>query len=211
MACYNREVSGRPSWQVPGAAAWNVERHSSTTKTELTALSRENLMIDGPSIEVVDRVTVVGIHRPMSFAAPSMRELWQAFRPRAGDVGNRASDDFVSMRIYDRPVGAAPRLESRFEQWAAVEVEAAGELPEGMDTHTLAGGHYAVFTYRGRADAFAGAARYIYGEWLPTSGYELADREFFEVLPPSYRPDDPDASETVWIPIQERGTGRSRR
>lgn len=166
-------------------------------------MPQDNGMIDGPKIEVVDGMTVVGIHRAMSFAESSMRELWQAFRLSVGDVGHRASDDFISMRIYDQPVGAVPMPGSQFEQWAAVEVEAPGELPEGMDSHTLAGGRYAVFTYRGRADAFAGAARHIYGEWLPTSEYELADREFFEVLPPSYRPDDPEASETIWIPIQE--------
>jgi AraC family transcriptional regulator len=71
-----------------------------------------------------------------------------------------------------------------------------------MDSHTLEGGPYAVFTYRGRADAFASAARYIYGTWLPGSDYELADREFFEVLGPSYRPDDPEASERIWIPVR---------
>lgn len=162
-------------------------------------------MIDGPSIEVFDGMTVVGIHRAMSFAEPRMRELWQSFRLRVEEVGVRSSDDFISMRVYDEPVGVAPAPGSRFEQWAAVQVDASSEAPTGMDSHTLAGGQYAVFTYRGRADAFGDAARYIYGEWLPRSDYELADREFFEVLGPSYRPDDPEASERIWIPIQPRG------
>jgi AraC family transcriptional regulator len=166
-------------------------------------------VIDGPRIEVIDGMTVVGIHRMMSFAEPSIRELWRAFRPRVEDVGRRASADFISLRIFDEPVGAAPSPGSRFQQWAAVEVSAPGEVPDGMDTHTLEGGPYAVFTYRGRADAFGGAARYIYQEWFPTSAYALADREHFEVLPPSYRPDDPEASETIWIPIRERGPAPS--
>lgn len=162
-------------------------------------------MIDGPNIEVADGMALVGIHCPMSFTEPKMRELWQEFRPRVENVKGRASDSFISMRIYNEPVGAVPTPGSWFEQWAAVEVDATAEVPDGMDFHRLAGGRYAVFTYRGRADAFGGAARYIYGEWLPRSEYELADREFFEVLGPSYRPDDPEASETIWIPIQERG------
>lgn len=162
-------------------------------------------MIDGPNIEVVDRMTVVGIHRAMSLAEPRMRELWQAFRPRVGEVRHRSSDRFISMRIYQEPVGKAPTPGSRFEQWAAVEVDASTEVPDGMESHTLLGGRYAVFTYRGRADAFGGAAQFIYGQWLPGSGYELAAREYFEVLPRSYRPDDPEASETIWIPVQRRG------
>lgn len=166
-------------------------------------------MIDGPSIEILDGMTVVGIHRAMSFVEPKMRELWQAFRLRVDEVPDRPSDTFISMRIYDQPVGAGPSPGSRFEQWAAVEVDTEADVPDGLDSHRLVGGRYAVFTYRGRADAFGAAARYIYGEWLPGSDYELADREFFEVLGPSYRPDDPGATETIWIPIQERGPGRS--
>lgn len=168
-----------------------------------------DIMIDGPNIEMLDGMMVVGVHRAMSFAEPSMRELWQEFRLRAEDVSHRASDDFISMRIYDSPLKVAPTPESRFEQWAAVEVDAPREVPEGLDYHRVLGGRYAVFTYRGRAEAFGDAARYIYGEWLPSSAYQLADREFFEVLPPSYRPDDPEATETIWIPIQERGRARS--
>jgi len=149
-------------------------------------------------------MTVVGLHRSMTFAELSMGELWKAFRPRVDEVRHRASLDFISMRIYEGPVGAAPTPGSRFEQWAAVAVNQSGPIPEGMDSREIKAGRYAVFDYRGRADAFEGAARYIYGEWLPASEYELADREFFEVLGPSYRPDDPEGREQVWIPIQER-------
>lgn len=63
-------------------------------------------MIEGPRIEVADEMVVVGIHRPMSFAEASMRQLWQAFRARVEDVKDRASDNFISLRIYDDPVGA---------------------------------------------------------------------------------------------------------
>lgn len=140
-------------------------------------------MIEGPTIEVFDGMTVVGIHREMSFGAPTLRELWQGFRPRLDEVADRASHDFISMRIYNGPVRPTPTLESRFEQWAAVEVSTARETPDGMDSHRLSSGLYAVFSYRGRADAFEDAARHIYGGWLPNSEYELADREFFEVLP----------------------------
>ena len=163
-------------------------------------------MIGRARIETADAMTVVGIHRPMSFAEPSMRELWQTFRPRVEEVEHRVSGDFVSMRIYEEPVVAPPVPGSRFEQWAAVEVAAAVEIPDGMAAHRLEGGRYAVFRYRGRADEFGAAARYIYGDWLPASGYELADREFFEVLLSSYRPDDPEATETIWIPIEEQNS-----
>jgi AraC family transcriptional regulator len=143
----------------------------------------------------------------MRFGAPAMRELWQAFGPRVAEVRNRSSQDFISMRIFDRPIGSGPTPDARFEQWAAVEVTEPGPVPDGMDSRTFVGGTYAVCTYRGRADAFERAARHLYGEWLPASGYALDDREFFEVLGPAYRPDDPHATERIWIPVRPREEG----
>lgn len=169
-----------------------------------------NGLIGAPEIESLHAMRVVGIHRTMSFADPAMRELWQAFRPRTKEIGGRASEDFVSVRVFERPVKGAPTLESRFEQWAAVEVTHFGEVPEGMDSHTLGGGPYVRFTYRGRASDFAMAARYIYGEWLPASDYEVDDREHVEILGPAYRPDDPHATEKVWIPVRRRDTRREQ-
>ncbi|HSG48158.1 MAG TPA: GyrI-like domain-containing protein, partial [Longimicrobiales bacterium] len=64
-------------------------------------------------------------------------------------------------------------------------------------------GLYAVFEHHGTADSFGRTAEYIFGHWLPESPYQLAPREFFEVLGPGYRPDDPEAVEDVWIPIRE--------
>lgn len=163
-----------------------------------------NSVIEGPRIETLRGMTVVGLCRAMSFAESSMGELWRAFRPRVHEVRYRTSDNFISMRIYEDPLVTAPTLGSRFEQWAAVEVNKPREIPAGLRSHEVEGGLYACFTYVGRADTFADSARHIYSEWLPGSAYRLADRAFFEVLGPSYRPDDPDAREDIWIPIRSR-------
>lgn len=160
-----------------------------------------------PSIETVHGMRVVGMRRAMSFAAMPVRELWKGFRLRVGEIGDRVSEDFVSMRVFDPPLRGAPGVDARFEQWAAVAVGEGSEVPPGMEAHTLAGGTYAVFTYRGRASDFGAAARFIFGEWLPGSDFELDDREHFEILGPTYRPDDPNATEQVWIPVRRRGPG----
>lgn len=98
-----------------------------------------------------------------------------------------------------------PRIET-LDAMTVAEVSALGGIPDGMDSHRLEGGRCAVFRYRGRADGFGDAARYTDQEWLPDSGFEMADREFFEVLPPSCPPDDPEATESIWIPIQEQNS-----
>lgn len=162
-----------------------------------------------PRIESVGAMRLVGMHRPMSFDGDQMAmeevgALWRDFRSRVSEVEGRVGPDFISMRIYEEPLASAPSADARFDQWAAVEVSEFGEDVAGMSRHALSGGLYAVFIHRGPAGAFAATARHIYGEWLPGSVYELDDREHFEVLGPSYRPDDPEATEEIWIPIRPR-------
>ena len=89
-------------------------------------------------------------------------------------------------------------------KWAAAEVSALADVPQGLESHVIKEGLYAVFTHRGPASSFPQTAAFIFGQWLPRSGYELDRREHFEVLPPGYRPDSPDAVEEVWIPVRNK-------
>jgi AraC family transcriptional regulator len=71
-----------------------------------------------------------------------------------------------------------------------------------MDRHRLRGGRYAVVVHEGPASTFAETMRYIFVTWLPASGYQLDQREHFEVLTKDYDPTSPDAREEVWVPIK---------
>jgi AraC family transcriptional regulator len=42
---------------------------------------------------------------------------------------------------------------------------------------------------------------FIYGEWLPKSGYQLDHRHQLEVLPHDYSTKGDQAREVIWIPI----------
>jgi AraC family transcriptional regulator len=72
----------------------------------------------------------------------------------------------------------------------------------GMESLILRGGKYAVFLHQGPANAFQSAFQHIFGNWLPNSEFDLDSREQFEILPPGYRPDDPNAEEEGWIPVK---------
>lgn len=71
-----------------------------------------------------------------------------------------------------------------------------------METLTLTGGKYAVFIHKGTPAEFPLTAAYIYRSWLPDSGYELEEREHFEVMGPKYLPNDPNAEEEIWFPVK---------
>ena len=63
---------------------------------------------------------------------------------------------------------------------------------------------YAVFIHKGTPQDFPKTFAYIFENWIPNSKYKVDSREHFELIPETYRPDDSNAKEEVWIPILEK-------
>ena len=156
-----------------------------------------------PRIEILKPKQLIGIHMEMSLSNNKTAELWQSFMPRRKEVINRNSSDFISMQKYNMKEEEMFLPETRFEKWAVVEVSSFSDVPQDMETYQLAGGKYAVFIHRGPASSAAATMQYIFTDWLPNSIYELDSREHFEILPESYHPMDPEATEEIWIPIRD--------
>ena len=86
----------------------------------------------------------------------------------------------------------------------SIEVSDINAIPDDMESYTLTGGLYAVFTHKGAAATGPETFRYIFGTWLPASEYGLDNRAHFEILGDKYRNDDPDSEEEIWIPIRSK-------
>jgi AraC family transcriptional regulator len=78
------------------------------------------------------------------------------------------------------------------------------EIPDGMQAFDLPGGLYALFLYKGLPKDFGPMANYIFKEWIPSSIYMPDRRPHFQLMDESYRANDPEAEEEVWVPIVER-------
>lgn len=68
-----------------------------------------------------------------------------------------------------------------------------GFTPEGeVAVQTIPGGEYVVLTHRGSYKGLADSYRWLYGDWLSTSGREFANRPPFEIYVnnPSDTPED---------------------
>ena len=156
-----------------------------------------------PTKTTISEKKLIGMRLNMSFADNKTPQLFKMFMPRKKEITNKLNTDSYSMQIFDQSIplqGFNPT--TKFEKWAAVEVSDFENIPEGMEQHTLSGGKYAVFTHKGPASSFTKTFQYIFGTWLPHSEYKLDDREHFEILKKGYSPIDPNAEETVWIPIK---------
>ncbi|GAB3935332.1 hypothetical protein GCM10028827_36790 [Mucilaginibacter myungsuensis] len=110
--------------------------------------------------------------------------------------------ELYSMEVYPKDFHAAFDATREFEKWAAVEVSNGTAAPEGMTILITPAGQYAVFLHKGPASDGPKTYGYIFGEWLPKSGYQLDNRPHFAVMGEKYKNDDPASEEEIWIPIK---------
>jgi len=159
-----------------------------------------------PRIIYVEPKLLVGHSVRMSLATNLTPALWQGFMPFHKKIENRASNDLISMQ--DFPAGfdfTFSNLNTEFDKWAAVEVTDGDNIPEGMKSFQLPGGLYAAFHYCG-SSADTDIFRYIFGEWLPASNYDIDDRPHFEILGEKYKNNSPDSEEEILIPVKTKIT-----
>lgn len=153
-------------------------------------------------IEILTPKKLVGKYLTMSFLNNRTGELWQSFMPHRKKITNVVNSNLFSLQVY--PKGFDFGLATEFEKWALAEVTNFEEIPENMEAFNLNGGLYAVFLYKGSSLDFQKPFQYIFGTWLPNSGYELDDRPHFELLGEKYKNNDPNSEEEIWIPIKVR-------
>jgi AraC family transcriptional regulator len=157
-----------------------------------------------PGIETLKEKKLTGKRMRMSLSNNRTGELWRSFMPRRKEIANAIGTALYSMQVYDPLYFKNFNPAAEFEKWAAMEVKDFNAVPHGMDTITLPGGLYAVFLHRGAASTGPETFQYIFGTWLPASGYVLDHRPHFELLGEKYRNDDPDSEEEFWIPVKPK-------
>ena len=155
-------------------------------------------------IEVLKPKKLIGKRLTMSLANNRTRELWQSFMPEKMKIKNAVSPDLYSMQIYDSQYFNNFNPETEFIKWAAIEVTNPDTLTEGMEFFDLEGGLYSVFLYKGAASNGPEIFRYIFGIWLPDSGFILDNRPHFEILGEKYKNESPDSEEEIWIPVRAK-------
>ena len=140
----------------------------------------------------------------MSLGENRTYQLWNGFMKLRHQIAHQVLPGLYSLQIYDEYFLKRPFTpDTIFEKWAAVEVTEPSRLPEGMQALNLEAGLYAVFTHKGHTSGFQHTMNYIYGIWLPASGYQLDERPHFELMGDAYLGQEhPDSEEDVYVPIK---------
>lgn len=156
-----------------------------------------------PRIEQLPATKLVGKRLQVSLAQNRTAELWRSFMPHRNEILHRVSPNLFSLQHYGEALVAGTfHPEVVFEKWAAAEVSAFEAIPAGMETLELPGGLYAVFLHKGLPSDFPRTWQFILNTWLPQSPYELDHRAHFELLGETYKNNDPDSEEEIWVPIR---------
>ena len=161
--------------------------------------------MEQPQIIDFPKIRLVGSRLRMSFVDDRSSELWRGFRAMRPTIAGRIGTESYSVKVYDASYSFSrfdPAAE--FDKWAAVAVGDDAGVPDGLELLVIPAGKYAEFLHVGPAMAAPRTFGYIFGEWLPASGFELDLRPHFEILPEGYDPFDESATERVLIPIRSR-------
>ena len=163
-----------------------------------------------PRIINLSKKKLVGKSLRMTLEKDSTAVLWRSFMPERKLIKNTVGSALFSIQIYDDFLDFKEfNSQTEFTKAAMIEVSAVENIPKNMETRILAGGLYAVFIHKGKANNFPKTAQYIFEQWLPNSDYELDKRAHFELLGAAYNPVDENSEEEVWIPIKLQKTNAS--
>ncbi|MCL6283310.1 AraC family transcriptional regulator [Ruegeria sp. 2012CJ41-6] len=175
-AAYRR--TGHPTPAHPQFRTGEYPMHPVTTRTEparrMIGLAHKGAYMEiGKSFE--------------SFAAMcEARQLW----PNVG----------AGLAIYLDNPDAVPEADLR--SFAGAEYRGP-DVPDGMEERHIPGGKTAVLTYKGPYSGIHAAYHSLFGNWLPSSGEEPADRPCYEIYLNNPRDTAPEALLTeICLPLK---------
>jgi len=145
-----------------------------------------------------EALKVVGMQIRTTMGANKIQELWSEFIKRMPELDKTAVPE-CSLGICTL-VDSDSEDES-FEYMAARVVKDDSIVPEGMMFRLLPSQEVAVFTHEGSLDNLSDSYEYIYDEWLPDSGYEIADADEIEWYDSRFNFGQENSQMDIHIPI----------
>jgi AraC family transcriptional regulator len=127
-------------------------------------------------------------------AAESIPVQWDDFRQLGTLPGQQGTTTYGVM------CGADP-VAKTFEYMCAAEVESLDALPREYGRMRVPAQRYAVFAHRGPAATLHLTWDAIWSDWIPRSGYQLANTPEFEVYDARFDPRTGTGVIEVWASI----------
>jgi len=156
---------------------------------------------DEPRIVTRGPMTVVGV---TLFGSPEVTDLaqaWTLFGDVAGELAwVRETKLVYGLQVYPP---AFPHVFA-YTYMACIELPEGVEVPLRMFRKEIPAARYAVVESEDGVEGIGEAYRWLYEEWMPESGYELAFPYDFEQYDGTEAGEDEAEAISVWVPIVER-------
>jgi len=158
-----------------------------------------------PKIVNTDGIKIIGLSSQTNQKNNTVPQLWQDFMKREKEIKNIVKPEFfLGVCVNDKNADYKQFTEDTlFTEVVGKAVKNFDHIPEGMLTRTLPPYKYAVFTHKGSLENLRATYDYIYGTWLPKSGYEFGDTDDFEWYGEDYQLGNPDSELYIYIPVKD--------
>ncbi|MEO0459379.1 MAG: GyrI-like domain-containing protein [Myxococcota bacterium] len=140
---------------------------------------------------------LIGRRRTMTMAeAPTIcPKMWMEFMPTAPHHRKLEPVSYGVNVNFDHDAGT-------FEYMVALEVADFDEN-DGYDRLVVPAGPYAVVTHEGPASNIGQTYQFMFGDWFPKSGKQMAPRPNFERYGPGYNAEKGEGDTEIWFPVAQ--------
>lgn len=122
---------------------------------------------------------------------------WQRFAPYLGAIPGQTGGRTTYGVCYNVDgVG--------MDYMCAVEVKDFAKVPRELSRLSIGEHLYAVFTHQGHVTAFKAMWKAIFTDWLPGSGYEIAQAPDFERYGEAFDPARGEGTLEIWVPVKKK-------
>ncbi len=155
-----------------------------------------------PEFRTKEAFKIIGIERYTANGIPDIRNAWHEFGQRSLEIPNSVAEVAFGVEDYSRDFDMNKGGFPKYYYIAGLEVSSTSSVPEGMKSKEIPAANYAVFTYQGPLDGLHEFFGFIYGEWMPKSGYSMDPKLSldFERYPERVM-DMKNAIVEIWVPI----------
>jgi AraC family transcriptional regulator len=188
-------MNGRARARITAALLHHRYRHMQQTPEIVTLPAR---MFAGLQARFISAVS------PSANNFEVLPRLWDDFLPQSAQV--ESLDPGVMYGLCDcvSPLGDPSTTPDEIFYLASVQVAPGTTPPDGMVLWPSAGGTFARFIHRGRVDGMGETMGFIFGKWMPDSGYERAPGPEIERYDERFNPHSADSYLEIFIPVRTR-------
>jgi AraC family transcriptional regulator len=155
-----------------------------------------------PLIIQKDALLLAGVAYHGDNSDGKLAHLWQAFSTNIDRIPRRVSpQQTYGLWLYPDEF----KTSRDFDYLAALEVQSLSDIPEGMAGRRVAPKTYVLFEHHGPIQIIRQTYIYAYGDWLPSSGYQLDGQFDLEYYDERFiGPADPNSVLCILIPIRRK-------